>query len=131
PLGSEDDEDEIRDEVERFDAARIDGGSDLDRTSGGRHGAETTAEDPEGESGRLTVADLAAKVGATPSSGRRHHRRAEPDAEPDAESDEQADGRPSHEAGEQADDASGRERPGIDPDVEQTAKLRLPPDIRD
>ncbi|MGX1597651.1 hypothetical protein ACWIDS_11380 [Dietzia maris] len=131
PLGSEDDEDEIRDEVERFDAARIDGGSDLDRTSGGRHGAETTEEDPEGESGRLTVADLAAKVGATPSSGRRHHRRAEPDAEPDAESDEQADGRPSDEAGEQADDASGRERPGIDPDVEQTAKLRLPPDIRD
>ncbi|MDV6298845.1 hypothetical protein R3P82_06920 [Dietzia maris] len=135
PLGSEDDEDEIRDEVERFDAARIDGGSDLDRTSGGRHGAETTEEDPEGESGRLTVADLAAKVGATPSSGRRHHRRAEPDAEPDAEpnaeSDEQADGRPSHEAGEQADDASGRERPGIDPDVEQTARLRLPPDIRD
>src|SRR5699024_10841596 len=30
PLGSEDDEDEIRDEVERFDAARIDGRSDLD-----------------------------------------------------------------------------------------------------
>ncbi|MGN7227828.1 hypothetical protein ACTHQW_15940 [Dietzia maris] len=139
PLGSEDDEDEIRDEVERFDAARIDGGSDLDRTSGGRHGAETTEEDPEGESGRLTVADLAAKVGATPSSGRRHHRRAEPDAEPDAEpnaepnaeSDEQADGQPNDEASEQADEASGRERPGIDPDVEQTAKLRLPPDIRD
>lgn len=131
PLGSEDDEDEIRDEVERFDAARIDGGSDLDRTSGGRHGAETTEEDPEGESGRLTVADLAAKVGATPSSGRRHHRRAEPDAEPDAEADEQADGQPSDEAGEQVGDASGRERPGIDPDVEQTAKLRLPPDIRD
>jgi hypothetical protein len=135
PLGSEDDEDEIRDEVERFDAARIDGGSDLDHTPGGRHGAETTEEDPEGESGRLTVADLAAKVGATPSSGRRHHRRAEPDAgsaaEPDAESDEQADGQPSDEAGEQVGDASGRERPGIDPDVEQTAKLRLPPDIRD
>ncbi|WP_241261069.1 hypothetical protein [Dietzia sp. KRD202] len=131
PLGSEDDEDEIRDEVERFDAARIDGGSDLDHTPGGRHGAETTEEDPEGESGRLTVADLAAKVGATPSSGRRHHRRAEPDTEPDAESDRQADGQPNDEASEQADEASGRERPGIDPDVEQTAKLRLPPDIRD
>src|SRR5699024_9901530 len=39
PLGSEDDEDEIRDEVERFDAARIDGGSDLDESTSGRHGA--------------------------------------------------------------------------------------------
>ena len=115
PLGSEDDEDEIRDEVERFDAARIDGGSDLDRSPGGRHGAEVADDGTEGESGRLTVADLAAKVGATPSGGRRHRRRAEPD---DRET-------------EQPDERYGRERPGIDPDVEQTAKLQLPPDIRD
>ncbi|MBB1009830.1 hypothetical protein G6010_09750, partial [Dietzia sp. SLG510A3-3B2-2] len=85
----------------------------------------------EGESGRLTVADLAAKVGATPSSGRRHHRRAEPDEQADEESGEQSDDEASEQADDQANDASGRERPGIDPDVEQTAKLRLPPDIRD
>ncbi|MEB8325748.1 hypothetical protein NGF75_07075 [Dietzia kunjamensis] len=131
PLGSEDDEDEIRDEVERFDAARIDGGSDLDRTSGGRHGADAAEENQEGESGRLTVADLAAKVGATPSGGRRHHRRAEPDEQADEQADEQSDKQADEESDDQVDNASGRERPGIDPDVEQTAKLRLPPDIRD
>ncbi|UVE96670.1 hypothetical protein [Dietzia sp. B32] len=134
PLGSEDDEDEIRDEVERFDAARIDGGSDLDHASGGRHDSESAEQGAGGETGRLTVADLAAKVGATPSSGRRHRRRAEPDAEAGEQTDDQADARSddarSDDAGAEGTDA-GRERPGVDPDVEQTARLRLPPDIRD
>src|SRR5690606_28084346 len=93
PLGSEDDEDEIRDEVERFDAARIDGGSDLDHASGGRHDSGSAEQGAGGETGRLTVADLAAKVGATPSSGRRHRRRAEPDAEAGEQTDDQADAR--------------------------------------
>ncbi|WP_239550731.1 hypothetical protein [Dietzia cinnamea] len=113
PLGSEDDEDEIRDEVERFDAARIDGGSDLERAPSGRHGAGA-AESAE-DTGRLSVAELAAKVGATPSTGRRRRR---------AEDDEQ----PAHADGGEA---GGRERSGVDPDVEQTARLHLPPDIRD
>ena len=115
PLGSEDDEDEIRDEVERFDAARIDGGSDLERTPSGRHGSDP-AESAEEETGRLSVAELAAKVGATPSPGRRRRRRAEDDEQP------------AHDDG---DEVGGRERPGVDPDVEQTARLHLPPDIRD
>lgn len=115
PLGSEDDEDEIRDEVERFDAARIDGGSDLEQGPSGRHGSGP-AESAEEETGRLSVAELAAKVGATPSAGRRRRRRAEDDEQP------------AHDDG---DEAGGRERPGVDPDVEQTARLRLPPDIRD
>ncbi|MBS7549037.1 hypothetical protein [Dietzia massiliensis] len=115
PLGSEDDEDEIRDEVERFDAARIDGGSDLERGPSGRHGSDS-AESAEEETGRLSVAELAAKVGATPSAGRRRRRRAEDDEQP------------AHDDG---DEAGGRERPGVDPDVEQTARLHLPPDIRD
>lgn len=115
PLGSEDDEDEIRDEVERFDAARIDGGSDLGRAPAGRHGSDP-AESAEEETGRLSVAELAAKVGATPSPGRRRRRRAEDDEQP------------AHDDG---DEVGGRERPGVDPDVEQTARLHLPPDIRD
>lgn len=115
PLGSEDDEDEIRDEVERFDAARIDGGSDLERGPSGRHGSDS-AESAEEETGRMSVAELAAKVGATPSAGRRRRRRAEDDEQP------------AHDDG---DEAGGRERPGVDPDVEQTARLHLPPDIRD
>ncbi|MCT1864717.1 hypothetical protein M3E10_14010 [Dietzia cinnamea] len=115
PLGSEDDEDEIRDEVERFDAARIDGGSDLERAPSGRHGADS-AESAEEETGRLSVAELAAKVGATPSAGRRRRRRSDDDEQP------------AHDDGDEAD---GRERPGVDPDVEQTARLHLPPDIRD
>ncbi|KAA0918729.1 hypothetical protein [Dietzia sp. ANT_WB102] len=139
PLGSEDDEDEIRDEVARFDAARIDGGSDLERTPGGRHGSETAEEGSEGDTGRLTVADLAAKVGATPSSGRRHRRRADPDEQTDGQVDEQSDVEPDGEPGDAsgADNTgaggavAGRERPGVDPDVEQTARLQLPPDIRD
>ena len=112
PLGSDDpeDEDEIRGEVERFDAARIDGGSDLDAATTGRHGAVDDESNPGGQAGRLTVADLAARAGVTPSSGGRR-RRAEP---------EDDDAPP-----------AGRERPGIEPDVEQTATLRLPPDIRD
>lgn len=114
PLGSEDDEDEIRDEVERFDAARIDGGSDLGRAPAGRHGAGA-AESAE-DTGRLSVAELAAKVGATPSTGRRRRRRAEGDEQP------------AHDDGGEA---GGRERSGVDPDVEQTARLHLPPDIRD
>ncbi|MCT1712777.1 hypothetical protein M3B38_12485 [Dietzia cinnamea] len=127
PLGSEDDEDEIRDEVERFDAARIDGGSDLGRAPAGRHGAGA-AESAEEETGRLSVAELAAKVGATPSTGRRRRRRAE-----DGVGDETA---PDGTSGDDTDDlgngrADSRERPGVDPDVEQTARLDIPPDIRD
>lgn len=125
PLGSEDDADEIREEVERFDAARIDGGSDLEQSEGGRHGAHSPAEGDEGEAGRLTVAELAAKVGATPSAGRRRRRRAEAD---DSEGRGDVSG---EDDAEEPGDESGRERPGIDPDVEQTARLYLPPDIRE
>src|SRR5699024_6940749 len=50
PIGSEDDdEDDIRSEVERFDAARIDGGSDFDESSTGRHGE--ASEEPGGSHG--------------------------------------------------------------------------------
>lgn len=128
PLGSEDDEDEIRDEVERFDAARIDGRSDLGRAPAGRHGS-ADARSPE-DTGRLSVAELAAKVGATPTKGRRRRRRAEDDDRAEipgeATSDEEA---PGEESPDEA--PTGRERPGVDPDVEQTARLQLPPDIRD
>ena len=129
PLGSEDDEDEIRDEVERFDAARIDGGSDLGRAPAGRHGS-ADAQSPE-DTGRLSVAELAAKVGATPTTGRRRRRRRAEDDDraeiPDeATSNEEA---PGEESPDEA--PTGRERPGVDPDVEQTARLQLPPDIRD
>ena len=45
PLGSEDDADEIRSEVERFDAARLDGGSDFADLPQGRHyGPEADAD---------------------------------------------------------------------------------------
>ncbi|GAA3511432.1 hypothetical protein [Dietzia aurantiaca] len=132
PLGSEDDEDEIRDEVERFDAARIDGRSDLDepstgrhgdagQESGGRHGADDV--DPSEVTQRLSVAELAARMGIDPSemktSGRRR-RRADPEGEGDSEDSEDSD-----------EPVRGRERPGIEPDVEQTARLQLPPDIKD
>ena len=125
PLGSEDDEDEIRTEVERFDAARIDGGSDLDEASRGRHGSGDGDED--GEDGRLSVAELAARMGATPSSGRRHRRRREEPEEPEDTATDSDDGNGAPAVGS----APGRERPGVDPDVETTASLRLPPDIRD
>ena len=137
PIGSEDDEDEIRGEVERFDAARIDGGSDLDATTTGRHGAVDDEGDPDAQSGRLTVADLAARAGVTPTSGGRRRRRAEPedddqsDPGADADADADADAEADSDAEADADSSAGRERPGIDPDVEQTAELRLPPDIRD
>lgn len=151
PIGSEDDdEDDIRSEVERFDAARIDGGSDFDESSTGRHGeaseepggshGESSDEsggrhgEPSEESGgrhgaddvdpsevtqRLSVADLAARMGVDPaemrSADRRRRRRAAPD--PDEENDVEAAG------------PEGRERPGVEPDVERTARLDLPPDI--
>ncbi|WP_264888545.1 hypothetical protein [Dietzia sp. NCCP-2495] len=145
PLGSEDDQDEIRDEVERFDAARIDGRSDLDRGAAvadpdtdaaptgddpaptgeapaatGRHGVDDL--DPSEVTQRLSVAELAERMGIDPSemrsSGRRR-RRAEPeDEQPE---DEQAEGDPT----------PGRERPGIEPDVEKTTRIVLPPDIKD
>ncbi len=114
PLGSEDDQDEIRTEVERFDAARIDGGSDLDTGTGGRHGSVGVDHEAGEDAGRLSVAELAAKMGATPSGGRRRHRRAESESHPD-----------SGEA------APGRERPGVEPDVEQTTRIQIPPDLRD
>ena len=132
PLGSEDDEDEIRDEVERFDAARIDGGSDLDESTSGRHGAPPRASggrhgvedvDPSEVTQKLSVAELAARMGIDPSemksSGRRRRRRAEPDEggpAPDATADS---------------GAQGRERPGIDPDVERTTRIVFPPDVED
>jgi hypothetical protein len=132
PLGSEDDEDEIRDEVERFDAARIDGGSDLDEGAGGRHGAPRRAAgrhgvdddvDPSEVTQRFSVAELAARMGVDPaemrSAGRRRRR---------AEEDDDAEGAGKADAGEAE---RGRERPGIEPDVEQTTRIVLPPDIRD
>ncbi|MDX2356220.1 hypothetical protein [Dietzia sp. PP-33] len=97
PLGSEDDEDEIRTEVERFDAARIDGGSDLDPGSGGRHAQPAPDETPV-----WLRPDVKP---APPRAGSGKHRRAEPD--------------------------SGRERPGAEPDVEQTTRIQMPPDMRD
>lgn len=117
PIGSEDDADEIRSEVERFDAARTDGGSDLDAGGGGRHGSHGSAGDDSGEeTAGLSVAELAAKLGAAPSTGgRRHRRRAEPD-EPGT------DGPGAHDH---------RERAGGDPDLEETRSLRLPPDLAD
>lgn len=157
PLGSEDDEDEIREEVERFDAARIDGRSDFDQPSagrheapgdgsGGRHGADEL--DPSEVTQRLSVAELAARMGIDPSEmrsqGRRRRRAAaEGDAagtgaagsgttEPDATGSGATEtGATAPAASEPVERAQGRERPGIDPDVEQTARLHLPPDIRD
>ena len=187
PLGSEDNEDEIRDEVERFDAARIDGGSDFDGSSG-RHGSEASGSEASGsnESGsdgsgsgegtsgtgrsdsqdanepaadesaseqrgsggkhgaddldpsevtqKLSVAELAERMGIDPSemrsSGRRR-RRAEPEDE--KAEDEKADGgaEESSQSSEASNPAPGRERPGIEPDVERTTRLHLPPDIRE
>lgn len=101
PLGSEDDEDEIRTEVERFDAARIDGGSDLDAGSGGRHAQPSADETPVWL--RPDVAPAPRRAG----SGK--HRRAEPEDEEISE--------------------SGRERPGVEPDVEQTTRIQMPPGI--
>ncbi|AWH93154.1 hypothetical protein [Dietzia lutea] len=133
PLGSEDDEDEIRDEVKRFDAARIDGGSDLAPTSGGRHGPGLADAASGEDTGRLSVAELAAKMGAAPSGGRHRHRRADTDGDPAADGEQGVDGVSSGEAVRESDDpqSAGRERPGVDPDAEQTARLQLPPDIRD
>lgn len=154
PLGSEDDEDEIRDEVERFDAARIDGGSDFDESatgrhgaprhgSGGRHGADDV--DPSEVTQRLSVAELAERMGVDPSemrsAGRRRRRAkaddghdgdaADSEADPaaDAGTDPEAD--PETDGGASGERARGRERPGIEPDVERTARIQLPPDIRD
>ncbi|WP_231750359.1 MULTISPECIES: hypothetical protein [unclassified Dietzia] len=110
PLGSQDDEDEIRTEVERFDAARIDGGSDLDSGTGGRHAQPADDQTPVW---------LRPEVTPVPSrAGSGKHRRADPEDEQAASGGSDATG-------------TGRERPGVDPDVEQTARLRLPPDIRD
>lgn len=114
PLGSEDDEDEIRSEVERFDAARIDGGSDLDTNDSGRHSSGRHAGKHEGEVPEWLRSEL-----ATPREGGRRRRRAEPDTDADAESDA-ADS-----------DGSGSERPGAEPDVEQTMRIQLPPDVKD
>ena len=123
PLGSEDDQDEIRSEVERFDAARIDGGSDLDTGAGGRHGSDPADAVSGEDTGRLSVAELAAKMGAAPTGGRRRHRRADPDDQDPAGQDladqDPAGGEP------------GRERPGVEPDVEQTTRIQIPPDLRD
>lgn len=110
PLGSQDDEDEIRTEVERFDAARIDGGSDLDSVAGGRHAQPADDQPPVWLRPEVTP--------APPRAGRGKHRRAEPEEEQGTSGISDATG-------------TGRERPGVDPDVEQTARLRLPPDIRD
>lgn len=151
PLGSEDDEDEIRDEVERFDAARIDGGSDFDESASGRHGAPEQDEaeqsaseqhtpeqgaggasgsggrhgvdamDPSEVTQRLSVAELAERMGIDPSemrtSGRRRRRRVEAD---------EGEGKEEGKAPE-----NGQERSGVDPDVERTTRLDLPPDIKD
>lgn len=137
PLGSEDDEDEIREEVERFDAARIDGRSDFDQPSagrheapgegsGGRHGADEL--DPSEVTQRLSVAELAARMGIDPSEMRSQGRRRRRAA---AEGDAAGTCAAAPGATEPVERAQGRERPGIDPDVEQTARLHLPPDIRD
>lgn len=114
PLGSEndeDDEDEIRSEVERFDAARIDGGSDLDSGSSGRHGGRAEGEVPVWERPDL--------VGTTPRPGRRRHRR----AEDDDESDEAG------ESGESGEADQSTERPGVEPDVERTMRIQIPPGV--
>lgn len=150
PLGSEDDEDEIRDEVERFDAARIDGGSDFDEPgtgrhgaprhgSGGRHGADDV--DPSEVTQRLSVAELAERMGVDPaemrSAGRRRRRAKEDDGNDGDAADSEADAGPDHAADAGADGGTsgersrGRERPGIEPDVERTARIQLPPDIKD
>lgn len=140
PLGSEDDEDEIRDEVERFDAARIDGGSDFDESASGRHGAGQHASggrhgaedvDPSEVTQKLSVAELAARMGVDPSelrsAGRRRRRRVETDEGDDGDA---ADPEGDPAAGAATDrGAQGRERPGIDPDVERTTRIVLPPDI--
>ncbi|AWH97519.1 hypothetical protein [Dietzia psychralcaliphila] len=115
PLGSEDDEDEIRTEVERFDAARIDGGSDLDAGTGGRHAQPAEDETPVWLRPEVTP--------APPRAGSGKHRREEPEVEqaPDTGSPAAASDTT----------ASGRERPGVEPDVEQTTRIQMPPDIRD
>lgn len=119
PIGSEDNEDEIRSEVERFDAARIDGGSDLDSDGPGRH----TSGRHEGE----VPAWLQSELATAPEGGRRRRR-----AEPDADGDSDADGTETLDAeGAKRLDADGTERPGAEPDVEQTMRMQLPPDIRD
>ncbi|WP_031265329.1 hypothetical protein [Dietzia sp. UCD-THP] len=110
PLGSQDDEDEIRTEVERFDAARIDGGSDLDSGTGGRHAHPADDQTPVWLRPEVTPAPARAGSGK--------HRRAEPEDEQGASGSGDARG-------------TGRERPGVDPDVEQTTRIQLPPDIRD
>ncbi|MDV8001685.1 hypothetical protein [Rhodococcus sp. IEGM 1408] len=111
PLGSEDDEDEIRTEVERFDAARIDGGSDLDTGSGGRHSQPAPEETPVWLRPDVTP--------EPPRAGSGRHRRAAEDPDEVDATDEST-----------ATDV-GRERPGAEPDVETTTRIQLPPDIRD
>ncbi|MBB1029537.1 hypothetical protein G6027_01245, partial [Dietzia sp. SLG310A2-38A2] len=114
PLGSEDDEDEIRTEVERFDAARIDGGSDLDTGAGGRHAQPAADQTPVWLRPEVTP--------SPPRAGSGKHRREEPEEESsDADSSESAS----------TGTGTGRERPGVEPDVEQTTRIQLPPDIRD
>ena len=113
PIGSEDDEDEIRTEVERFDAARTDGGTDLDGDSSGRHGSDGITRDAPGEeTAALSVAELAAKLGVNPDQGGRRRRRRRAEDEPDAAE-------------------PTAERAGGDPDLEETRSLRLPPDLRE
>ncbi|MFN3338666.1 MAG: hypothetical protein ACK40Z_03125, partial [Dietzia sp.] len=115
PLGSEDDEDEIRTEVERFDAARIDGGSDLDTGAGGRHAQPADDETPVWLRPEVTP--------APPRAGSGKHRRAEPEEDRAPATDSSA--------ADPGTTGSGRERPGVEPDVEQTTRLQLPPDIWD
>ncbi|MFN3600868.1 MAG: hypothetical protein ACK4UY_05705 [Dietzia sp.] len=120
PLGSEDDEDEIRTEVERFDAARIDGGSDLDSGAGGRHAQPADDQTPVWLRPEVTP--------APPRAGSGKHRRAEPE-------EDRAPGTDSPAADSTATGSSGtgtgQERPGVEPDVEQTTRIQMPPDIRD
>ncbi|MFL0577754.1 hypothetical protein [Dietzia sp. 179-F 9C3 NHS] len=118
PLGSEDDEDEIRTEVERFDAARTDGGTDLDGDSSGRHGSDGITRDAPGEeTAALSVAELAAKLGVNPDQGGRRRRRRRAEDGPDT--DEPGATEPTIE------------RAGGDPDLEETRSLRLPPHLRE
>src|SRR5699024_6661156 len=104
PLGSEDDEDEIRDEVERFDAARIDGGWDFDESTSGRHGASSHGSggrhgaddlDPSEVTQALSVAELAERLGVDPaemrSSGRRRRRAKSDDGNDGDAADSEAD----------------------------------------
>src|SRR5699024_1770197 len=85
--------------------------------SGGRHGADDV--DPSEVTQRLSVADLAARRGVGPAARRWGDRRRRGRAAPG----------PDEENGAGAAGPAGRERPGVEPDVERTARLALPPDI--